>query len=82
MPKRVQYSFNFDLNQKLLGIYYDGSASGAYKEIKIWMKKHDVEHRQGSGYNTTTKITQLIKRKSQKRPTLQSNNTNNNEREN
>ncbi|GHU32932.1 hypothetical protein FACS1894166_07300 [Bacilli bacterium] len=59
MAKKVQYSFNFDLNIKLLKKYYDGSTSNAYKQIKSWMAKHDVEHRQGSGYNTKSKITEF-----------------------
>lgn len=59
MAKKVQYSFNFDLNQKKLEIYYSGSPQNAYKEIKTWMTKHNIEHRQGSGYNTIDKITEF-----------------------
>lgn len=59
MVKKVQYSFNFDFNIKLLEKFYKNSVPNAYKEIETWMKKHHVEHRQGSGYNTINKITEF-----------------------
>jgi virulence-associated protein VapD len=51
-------AINFDLDtQALRNLFGERGRSSAYSRIKNFLSRHGFEHRQGSGYRSTTTMT-------------------------
>lgn len=60
MEQKYFKAINFDLNVDCLKIYYSkANHTNAYSDIRSYLSKNGFEHRQGSGYRSKEKLTDI-----------------------
>lgn len=57
MERKYFKALNFDLDTHHLEEFYPGNSyRKAYEDLRIFFRKHDFSHRQGSGYLSNNKL--------------------------
>ena len=57
MERKYLKAINFDLDTHNLEKYYPGkNYRQAYEDLRRFFRKHDLDHRQGSGYISQQKL--------------------------